>query len=73
MGTKTIRVPDEDEKLIDDYLAMTGTTFSRFALSAITEKIEDEIDLASYRKAIEKNKDKPTYTLDEAKKLLGLS
>ena len=40
---------------------------------AVIEKIEDEIDLAAYNKAVEAYKKNPkTYTLDEVEKELGL-
>lgn len=71
--TISVRLNDEDEKLIKAYAKMNNMSLSELIRKAIMEKIEDEYDLECYKKAIEEYKKNPkTYTLDEAKKELGL-
>ena len=44
---------------------------SEFIRKAVIEKLEDELDLMTYRKAMQEYKADPqTYTLEEVKKIL---
>ncbi len=69
----SLRLSEEDTKLIKDYARIKNMSVSDLIRQDVIEKIEDEIDLAAYRKAIDEfNKNPKTYTLDEVEKELGL-
>lgn len=71
--TISVRLNEEDGKLIKAYAEMNNISLSELIRKAILEKIEDEYDLECYEKAMEEyNKNPKTYTIDEAKKELGL-
>ena len=71
--TISIRLNDEDAKLIKSYAKINKTTISEFVRKAVLEKIEDEYDLECYYKAKKEFDENPkTYTLEEVKKELGL-
>ena len=71
--TISLRLPEEDTKLIKDYAKVNNMSVSDLIRQAVIEKIEDEIDLAAYNKAVEAYKKNPkTYTLEEVEKELGL-
>jgi len=71
--TISIRLNEEDAKLIKSYAKLNKTTISEFVRNAIMEKIEDEYDLECYYKAKKEFDENPkTYTLEEVKKELGL-
>ena len=71
--TISIRLNEEDAKLIKSYAKINKTTISEFVRKAIMEKIEDEYDLECYYKAKKEFDENPkTYTLEEVKKELGL-
>ena len=71
--TISVRLNDEDTKLIKAYAKMNKTTLSDLVRNAIMEKIEDEYDLECYYKAKKEFDENPkTYTLEEVKKELGL-
>lgn len=69
----SLRLSDEDTKLIKNYAALHNISLSDLFRQAVMEKIEDEYDLAAYNKAMaEYENDPTTYTLDEVEKELGL-
>ncbi|MBR0420002.1 MAG: ribbon-helix-helix protein, CopG family [Erysipelotrichaceae bacterium] len=71
--TISLRLSEEDTKLIKDYAKVNNMSVSDLIRQAVIEKIEDEIDLAAYNKAVEAYKKNPkTYTLDEVEKELSL-
>lgn len=71
--TISVRLNDEDTKLIKAYADINNISISDLIRNAVLEKIEDEYDLECYNKAIEDyKKDPKTYTIDEVKKELGL-
>ena len=71
--TISLRLSEEDTKLIKDYAKINNMSVSDLIRQAVMEKIEDEIDLAAYNKAVEAYKKNPkTYTLDEVEKELSL-
>jgi uncharacterized protein (DUF1778 family) len=71
--TISLRLSEEDTKLIKDYAKVNNMSVSDLIRQAVIEKIEDEIDLAAYNKAVEAYKKNPkTYTLEEVEKELGL-
>ena len=71
--TISVRLNEEDTKLIKAYAEMNNTTISDLIRNAIIEKIEDEYDLKCYEKAIEEYKKNPvTYTHEQVAQLLEL-
>ena len=71
--TISLRLSEEDTKLIKDYAKVNNMSVSDLIRQAVIEKIEDEIDLAAYNKAVEAyKKNSKTYTLEEVEKELGL-
>jgi len=71
--TISVRLSDEDTELIKTYADINNISLSDLIRNAVLEKIENEYDLESYKKAIEEYKKNPkTYTLEEVKEELGL-
>ena len=66
----SIRLSQEDEKLIREYANLKHMSLSDLLRNSVLEKIEDEIDLKSFDKAMKDMK--KTYSFDEVKKELGL-
>lgn len=52
MATMTLRINEEDSKLIKKYIQLHGLTISEFARQSMLEKIEDEYDLQVLRQAM---------------------
>ena len=71
--TITVRMGDEETRLIKDYARLHGITVSDFMRRAALEKIEDELDMRAAEKAYaEYLADPVTYSLDEIEKEFGL-
>ena len=71
--TISVRLNEEDSKLIKAYAEMNNTTLSDLIRNAIIEKIEDEYDLQCYEKAIEEYRKNPvTYTHEQVAQMLEL-
>ena len=71
--TISVRLSDDDTRLIKTYAEMNNMLLSDLIRIAVIEKIEDEYDLKCYEQALKEYKENPkTYTLDEVKKELGL-
>lgn len=71
--TISVRLSEEDTELIKAYATLNNISVSELIRNAVLEKIEDEYDLESYKKAIKEYKNNPkTYTLDKVKEELGL-
>ena len=71
--TMTVRMGDEETRLIKDYARLHGITVSDFMRRAALEKIEDELDMRAAEKAYaEYLADPVTYSLDEIEKEFGL-
>ena len=69
----SLRVKEEEAKLIRDYARMSGQSISEFIRSTVMERIEDEIDIQLYKEAMEEyRKDSVAYTHEEMLKRLGL-
>ena len=69
----SVRLNDEDTKLIKAYADMYEITVSELIRKSVLERIEDEFDLKLYNEAIEEYKKNPvSYSLDEVEKELGL-
>jgi stalled ribosome rescue protein Dom34 len=68
----SLRLSDTDKKFIKDYAALKGKSVSEIVRNAVLEKIEDEIDLIAYDRAMaEYLADPVTYTLDEVERMLS--
>ena len=71
--TMTLRISDEDSKLIKDFAKLHGISASEFMRRAALEKIEDELDARVAEKAYaEYLADPVTFSLDEIEKKFGL-
>jgi len=71
--TISVRLNEEDEKLIKTYADKNNISLSELIRKAVLEKIENEYDLECYKKAIKDFKKNPkTYSLQDVKKELGL-
>jgi uncharacterized protein (DUF1778 family) len=66
----SIRLNEEDEKLIREYANLNHISLSDLLRNSVIEKIENEIDLKSFDKAMKNMK--KVYSFDEVKKELGL-
>lgn len=71
--TVSLRLSEDDTRLIKDYARLHGVTVSEFMRRAALEKIEDELDIRAAEKAYaEYLADPVTYSLDEIEKEFGL-
>ncbi|MBO4298063.1 MAG: CopG family transcriptional regulator [Clostridia bacterium] len=71
--TMSIRMSEEDQKLIRDFAKLYNMTASEFIRRAVMEKIEDEVDISIAEQAYAEYKADPvTYTHDEVGRMLGL-
>ena len=71
--TISLRLSEDDTRLIKDYARLHGVTVSEFMRRAALEKIEDELDIRAAEKAYaEYLADPVTYSLDEIGKEFGL-
>lgn len=66
----SVRLNEEDEKLIREYANLKNMSLSDLLRNSVMEKIEDEIDLKSFDKAMKDMK--KTYSFEEVKKELGM-
>ena len=71
--TISLRLSEDDTRLIKDYAKLHGVTVSEFMRRAALEKIEDELDIRAAEKAYaEYLADPVTYSHDEIMKEFGL-
>lgn len=71
--TMTLRISDEDSKLIKDFAKLHGISASEFMRRAALEKIEDELDVRAGEKAYaEYLADPVTFSHEEIMKEFGL-
>ena len=71
--TISLRLNDEDTMLFKKYAEMNGMTVSELVRQSVLERIEDEYDMETYKKALAMYRKNPvTYTLDEVEKELGI-
>jgi uncharacterized protein (DUF1778 family) len=66
----SLRLNQEDENLIRQYAELNHMTLTDLIKNSVIEKIENEIDLKSFNKAMKEIK--KTYSFEEVKKELGL-
>ena len=73
MSALSIRLNDEEKKLINAYAKFNNKTITQVVKEAILEKIENEFDLNELNKAIEEYEKNPiSYSSDEVWKILGI-
>ena len=66
--TISVRLSERDTELIKAYAEMNNISLSDLIRNAVLEKIEDEYDLETYKKAMEDYKKNPKiYTLEDVK------
>lgn len=71
--TITVRVSEDDKHIINHYSRMHGKTSSQLLKESALEKIEDDLDLSKYKKAMKEfQKDSTTYSVEEVDEMLGL-
>lgn len=71
--TISLRLSEEDSNLIKEYAQLNKMTVSDLIRQSVIEKIENEIDLECFNKAMAEYKaSKKTYSLDDVEKELGL-
>lgn len=69
----SVRFSPEEEKLIENYIQLTGMTISEIIRRFTIERIEDEMDADIIRQAVKEYRTNPkTYTFEEEMKRLGL-
>jgi len=70
MSTISLRLNERDDELVRKFAAIHNLSVSEVIRNAIIEKIENEIDVELFDKAVAETQ--AVYTLDETKKKLGL-
>lgn len=71
MTTMTLRINDDDSRIIKKYAAMQHLSISEFARKAMLEVVEDECDLKELRQAIAED-DGRHVSHEDAMKAFGL-
>lgn len=73
MSALSIRLNDDEKKIINAYAKFYNKTITQVVKEAILEKIENEFDLTELNKAIEEYEKNPvSYSSDEVWKMLGI-
>lgn len=74
MTTISLRVNDDESKLIHDYVSVNQLNMSQFIRDAVLDKIENDLDLDEDRilYAFEKAKQEKSYDHTEVWKMLGV-
>ena len=71
--TISMRLNDNDSKLIKAYADMHGLTVSELMRESVLDRIEDEYDLKIFEEAMAEYKDNPvTYSREDVAKELDL-
>jgi uncharacterized protein (DUF1778 family) len=71
--TISLRLDNDESILIKKYAELKQITVSELIRQTVMERIEDEIDMEYYNRAMAVYKNNQvTYTLDEVEKELGL-
>lgn len=69
----SIRLNEQENEMIKTFAKINNMSVSEFIRKAVMERIEDEIDLQDYQKAMADFKKNPvTYSMEEVTKELGL-
>ena len=71
MSTITLRLQDDEKKLVNSYAKMHGISVSEFARRSMFDQIEDEFDLKELNEAAaEWEKDPVTYSHEDAWRMI---
>lgn len=71
--TITVQVSTEEKELIEYFSKIHGVTTSELLRQSAIEKIQHEMDIELYNKAMKAyEKDDTTYSVEEVDKILGL-
>lgn len=69
----SLRLNEDDSRLVKEYAALKGVSISEFLRQSALERIDEEVDLRAYDRAMAVYKADPvTYSLDEVERELGL-
>ena len=72
MNILTLRINDDDNKLVRDYAQANNITISDLIRDSVLEKIEDEIDVKLYNQAMKDHLENPQdISFDEMMTELG--
>lgn len=74
MNTISLRMNDDETKLLRDYVSVNNLNMSKFIRDLVLDKIEDDLSLDEERilKAHEKAKNEKKYDHTEVWKMLGI-
>lgn len=71
--TISLRLSEQDAMLFKKYAELNNITVSELVRQSVMERIEDELDLQAFDKAMEEYKENPvTYSHDEVRRMLEL-
>ena len=71
--TISLRLNDKEAMLFRRYAELNNISISELVRQSVMERIEDELDLQAYEKAMEEYKANPvTYSHNDVKEMLGL-
>jgi len=71
--TISLRLSEQDAMLFKKYAELNNITVSELVRQSVMERIEDELDLQAYEKAMQEYKANPvTYSHDEVRRMLEL-
>ena len=68
-ATFTVRLPEEEKRLISDYARVLGISVSELARQSIMERIEDEVDTRELLEAIRED-DGVRYSMEDVMSLV---
>ena len=72
-ATMTVRLPEDEKRMVSEYAQAIGVSVSEFVRQAAIERIEDAIDLKIAEEAHEElERDPATYTTEEVIAMLGV-
>jgi len=71
--TISLRLSDEDSLCIKKYAELKGLTVSELIRQSVLDRIEEEYDLETYKKAVlEYQEDPTTYSHTQVRQMLNL-
>ncbi len=71
--TISLRLSEQEAMLFKKYAELKNISVSELVRQAVMERIEDELDLQAFDKAMEEYKENPvTYSHDEVRRMLEL-
>ncbi|MBE5791616.1 MAG: ribbon-helix-helix protein, CopG family [Clostridiales bacterium] len=71
--TISLRLSEQEAMLFKKYAELKNINVSELVRQAVMERIEDELDLQAFDKAMEEYKENPvTYSHDEVRRMLEL-